>query len=165
MRRTAALVLLGCVMAVGGCDPYGYIPPAPPPPVPLRGPAALDWRALVGCYRMEGRYFAFDTVPAAPSPYHPRVQGGRRAGWLPHRQRVGDSFWWITPRNAVEFIEDDGLHGGIYEFVVRGDSLVGRVHTLTDILGVYPPVVRAAAVRAPCPADGAGRPPSGELRS
>lgn len=159
MRRFTSAILVGLVIASGGCETleYMYTPPAPPPPRPLRGAGPVDWRSLLGCWRVENGTFVFDSAPAHARP---GAVDARWAEWLPRRERRGPgvSYWWVTPRNSVEFVRDDGLHGRIYELVVRGDRLVGRIHTLTDIVGAYPPAVRTSAERVPCPTDFAAAP-------
>lgn len=145
MRRSGSVLLL--MIAMGGCKPNGPVSA----PAPLRADAAPDWRALVGCYRVESRSFVLDTVPV--------VTGwrGRESAWqarsLPVGQETGRRFWLVTPRNTLEVVFEDGLWATRLEMEVRGDSLVGRRHTYGDQPSVPPSVDPARGVREPCPAN------------
>jgi hypothetical protein len=149
VRTFVWLVLL--VAAGGAC----VRPPAPPPPPasgPMRGSEPLDWRAVVGCWRMGTTGLVLDSVPAATLFYAPR-EGVRHARLYPPPTRHGDVFWRTTPRNTVEFLVSDGLHGHFTEFVLREGRLEGRRSTISDIVieGVELPVETVVAEREPCP--------------
>lgn len=157
MRWNAALVWLGLALAGGGCSTLDriYIPPAPPAPRTMRGPEPVDWRALLGCWRMVDRWaFVLDSVPAQLRISRPRE--GARQVTVPGGGGSSDVYWRVTPRNTVELVTDAGLWGTFYEFTVREGRLVGRSVSWTDVVGVYHPYVRAAAERSPCPAVAAG---------
>jgi hypothetical protein len=150
-RRFASLGMLGMTIVTGGC----YLPvPAPPPPWPLRSPHPVDWPTLVGCWRMtsaaSGRELvAFDSMLAA----EPRPAAGgplRRARSIPPAYQSGRATWRVTERNTVEYVDHAGW-GSTWEFVVRGDSLAGRMYAHTHVMEYQPRRLRAAAVRVPCP--------------
>lgn len=145
MRRAGFPLLLA--IAMGGCSPNG----SAPGPAPLRADAAPDWRALVGCYRVESRSFVLDTVPVTTG-WRGR-ESARQARSLPAGQETGKRFWLVTPRNTLEVVFEDGLWATRLELVVRGDSLVGRRHIYGDVPSSPPSVRPAAGVREPCPAD------------
>jgi hypothetical protein len=151
MRRAVSVVLLA--MAIGGCYPGG----SSSGPVPLRAGAAPDWRALVGCWRVEHLAFVLDTVPVVTG-WRGR-ESARQARSLPVGQQAGRRFWLVTPRNTLEVVFEDGLWATRLEMVVRGDSLVGNRHIYGDVPSSPPTVRPAAGVREPCPADVAATAP------
>jgi hypothetical protein len=120
-------------------------------PRPLRGPVPLEWRALVGCYRLtqgpDTGSFALDSVAEGVWG-----EGARRARSFVPRQGDVREHWLVTDRNTVVYMVHEGW-GHSMEFVVRGDSLVGTHYTHTDVIG-WEPREPAAAVREPCPAGG-----------
>jgi hypothetical protein len=159
--RTFLWLVLTGMMTIAGSACY-LRPPPPPPPFPMFGRETLDWREVLGCWRMlrtewpEPWTFALDSVPAVrrlPSGIGP----GDRAARV-FRDVGGDIYWSVTPRSTVEFSIEDGLHGTVYEFVLREGRLVGRVDGWTDIVGVYSRPSRVVAERAPCPAADAAPP-------
>jgi hypothetical protein len=145
MRRAVSAVLLAMVM--GGCSPGG----SAPGPVPLRAEAAPDWRALVGCWRVEHLRFVLDTVPVTTG-WRGR-ESARQARSLPVEQATGRRFWLVSPRNTLEVVFEDGLWATRLEMAVRGDSLVGRRHVYGDVPSSPPTAHPAGGVREPCPAD------------
>ncbi|HST58704.1 MAG TPA: hypothetical protein VLK84_08455 [Longimicrobium sp.] len=145
MRRAVSVVLLSMMM--GGCTAGG----SAPGPAPLRTDAALDWRALVGCYRVEHLRFVLDTVPVTTG-WRGR-ESARQARSIPAGERTGKRFWLVTPRNALEVVFEDGLYATRLEMTVRGDSLVGNRHVYGDVPSSPPTVRPASGVREPCPAD------------
>lgn len=145
MCRAGSVLLL--VIAMGGCGPNGSVPG----PAPLRADAAPDWRALVGCWRVEHLRFVLDTVPVVTG-WRGR-ESARQARSLPVGQQTGRRFWLATPRNTLEVVFEDGLWATRLEMVVRGDSLVGNRHIYGDVPSSPPTVEPAAGVREPCPAD------------
>jgi hypothetical protein len=155
MRSFARLALLLVAVAGGGC---GWSPPPPPEPAPLHGSEPVDWRAVVGCWRLpDGWVFALDSVPAVLRFVRPRPDARQARSFLPEH-RVEDVFWQVTPRNTILFIVDDGLHGHSMEFVPRDGRLVGQGIVLTDIVIEGMPRQRpheVVAVREPCLADAA----------
>jgi hypothetical protein len=146
MRRSLSVILLAVTM--GGC-PRGSVSG----PTPLRAAAAPDWRTLVGCYSVDSRSFVLDTVPVVTN--WPGRESARQARSLPLREGTGKRFWLISPNNTLEVVFEDGLWATRLEFVVQGDSLVGRRHTYGDQPHVPPSVEPATGVREPCPADAA----------
>jgi hypothetical protein len=151
-RRFFWLVLVGMTIPVGACH-RPYAPPAPL--AAMQGSEPVDWRAVLGCWRMsETMVFALDSFSAVPRFVRPG-EGARQARLIPWQRGVGDVFWRTTERNTLEFVIDDGLHGSISEFVVRDGRLEGRRVTLTDIVipGVELPIVPVVAEREPCPDD------------
>lgn len=144
MRRLETAVLLGMALGAGGC---GRV--ASPGPVPGGGTGAVEWRSLVGCWRMGDWRFAFDSVPVTPRHWRGR-DDARQARTGPEVNPRFDEFWRVAPGDTVEFVMDNGLFGNRYLFVARGDSLVGLRHAISDAAGPPPPPQRAAAVRAPC---------------
>ncbi|HEX2081406.1 MAG TPA: hypothetical protein VHG08_27130, partial [Longimicrobium sp.] len=112
-------------------------------------PAPLEWRALVGCYRLtqgpETWSFALDSAAEPTSE-----EGARRARSFVPRPEAVEEYWLLTDRNTVVYVQHEGW-GMLMEFVVRGDSLTGIHHMRTDVIG-WEPHVPAAAVREPCPA-------------
>lgn len=121
-------------------------------PPPLRGPAPLDWRALVGCYQLtEGPAqwsFALDSTAASTS------MEGARAARSPGLTRpdYAREYWLVSEHNTLVYVLHEGLWGQVMEFVARGDSLAGTHYVFTDVVGREPPRVPSAAVREPCPA-------------
>lgn len=128
-------------------------------PRPLRGPVPLEWRTLVGCYRLtEGPAqwtFALDSTASSSS-----VEGTRAARSLwTARPEYAREYWLVTDRNTVVYVLHEGLWGQVMEFVARGDSLAGTHYVFTDVIGREPPRVPSAAVREPCPAGGSSSAP------
>lgn len=157
IRSLAGLWLLVMVAAAGGC-----ISPPVPPPAPAPQPAALpqdagpvDWRVLVGCWRMSADWvFALDSLPAINEWILDHGPDARRARTFPVRQRQ-DVFWSVTPRNTIQLIISNGLHGSRSEFVFRDGRLVGQQWTISDVVipGTPPRAPReVVAVRERCPA-------------
>ena len=147
--------LVGMTLTGSAC----YLPPAPPPPpFPMFGRETVDWREVLGCWRMlrtewpEPWVFALDSMPAVVTFGTPSGPGARQARVFRETVSGDNIYWLVTPRNTVEFSIDGGLHGTVYEFVLREGRLVGRVDGWTDIVGVYGKATRAIAERAPCPA-------------
>jgi hypothetical protein len=140
MRLLLTLTMMGFTCALAGCAGR---------PRPLRGPVPLEWRALVGCYRMtQGPTqwsFALDSAAASE-------EGARSARSFIRRQEDAREYWLITDRNTVVYVVREGW-GVSMEFVARGDSLVGTHYMHTDVIG-WEPRVPAAAVREPCPTGG-----------
>ena len=68
-------------------------------PRPLRGPTPLEWRALVGCYRLtQGPAkwsFALDSAAGSE-------EGARSARSFVPRQEDVREYWLVTDRNTVE---------------------------------------------------------------
>lgn len=144
MRRAVSVVLLAIVM--GGCAPGG----SASGPAPLGADAAPDWRALVGCYRVEHLRFVLDTVPVTTG-WRGR-ESARQARSLPVGERTGKRFWLVSPSNALEVIFEDGLFATRLELAVQGDSVSGRRHSYGDVPTSPPSVHPARGVREPCPA-------------
>lgn len=155
MHSSVCLALLLAAAAGGACAPRRY--EVPPEPAPLHESEPVDWRALVGCWRLSDRWvFALDSVPANLRFLAPR-RGARQARSFLPEHRVPDVFWQVTPRNTVLFVVDDGLHGHRMEFVPRDGRLVGQAIVLTDIVirGAPPQRPReVVAVRESCAEDG-----------
>jgi hypothetical protein len=89
-----------------------------------RGNAAPDvtpgaWRALVGCYLMDGQRVELDTVPELRDG---RL-GARLARFAP--RAINRSYWYVHQGSELWVIKDDGLSGTRYELRVKGDSLTG----------------------------------------
>ncbi|HYW11493.1 MAG TPA: hypothetical protein VE871_06030 [Longimicrobium sp.] len=139
------MVLLA--MAMAGCKPGG----SPSGPAPLRADAAPDWRAFVGCYRVEHLRFVLDTIPVTTG-WRGR-ESARQARSIPVGERTGKRFWLVAPSGALEVVFEDGLYATRLEMTVRGDSLAGNRHVYGDRPHVPPTVRRASGVREPCPAD------------
>jgi hypothetical protein len=118
----------------------------------LRGPEPLDWRAMVGCYRLtEGPAqwsFALDSTASSSSLDGPRAA---RSLWVA-RPDYAREYWFVTEHNTLVYVLHEGLWGQVMEFVARGDSLAGTHYVFTDVVGREPPRVPSAAVREPCPA-------------
>jgi hypothetical protein len=80
-----------------------------------------------------------------------RVPGARRAR-TSRQTRAQGSFWLPIP-GGFQLHTGDGLHGFIGDFVARGDSLVGRNFTISDMVLPGPlGYTRVTARRQPCPA-------------
>jgi hypothetical protein len=145
MRLIPVLLMTGLACAQTACAAG---------PRPLRGPVPLEWRALVGCYRLTQGSSSLYTF-ALDSTASTSEEGARTARSLRTRPEGGREVredWRITDRNTVVYMVHEGW-GQMMVFVVRGDSLVGRHYMLTDVIG-WEPHEPAAAVRVPCPADG-----------
>lgn len=156
MSRLAFVLRSVMVLAVGGC----YLQPVEPPP--LRGPRPLDWRALVGCYQMEGLQgrpsfpFFLDSVPAKLSSG--RSRDGALQAYAPGSGDP-DAHWQVARGNTLELsLEGTGLGGYHYSLIVRGERLEGRL-LIWSHTGRNPWYGRAAARRVPC-ADGRAAPAS-----
>jgi hypothetical protein len=69
-------------------------------PRPLRGPTPLEWRALVGCYRItQGpAKWSFALDSAAERTF---AEGGRSARSFVPRQEDAREYWLVTDRNTV----------------------------------------------------------------
>ena len=144
MRRSAAVLLLA--IAMEGCNPAG----SASGPAPQRAEAAPDWRALVGCYRVEHLRFVLDTVPVTTG-WRGR-ESARQARSLPVGEARGKRFWLVTPRDSLEVIFEDGLWATRLALAVRGDSVAGSRYVYGDVPGSPPSVHPTAGVREPCPA-------------
>ena len=151
VRRFASLGMLGMTIVTGGCFPET----PPPPPWPMRSPHPVDWRTLVGCWRMTSaasgpELVAFDST-LAPQP-RPAAGGPPRLArsFPPADDARLASTWRVTQGNAIEYVDHSGW-GSTWEFVVRGDSMAGRMYAHTHVMGYEPQRLRAAAVRVPCP--------------
>ncbi|MBB4638165.1 hypothetical protein [Longimicrobium terrae] len=127
-----AVLLLGAA-----CGPRWAPDPGP-------GPVALDWSSLVGCYRRDTMRFSLDSVP-----FVSRFQNGTRRA-VSSTRRASDVYWYLTGRNTVVLVMDDHLHRTTAEFVVRGDSLIGRAWTYTDVARGPALPYAFDAVRDPC---------------
>ena len=151
MKIRRIVWLAGMMAAAGAC----YPPYAPPPPLaPMQGSEPVDWRAVLGCWRMsETMVFALDSVPAVTNFI--RREGARQARLIPAPRGVGDMLWRTTDRNTIEFLTGDALHGAMYELVLREGRLEGREIPITDIVirGFDRPVVPVVAEREACPDD------------
>lgn len=143
MRLLLTLTMVGFTCALAGCAGR---------PRPLRGPVPLEWRALVGCYRLtQGPAkwsFALDSTAGPTS----EEEGARSARSFVQRREDAREYWLVTDRNTVVYVVRDGW-GETMEFVARGDSLVGMHYMHTDVIG-WEPRMPAAAVREPCPTEG-----------
>jgi len=136
MRLLLTLTMMGLTCAQAGCAGR---------PRPLRGPVPLEWRALVGCYRLTQAptlwSFALDSTAGSE-------EGSRSARSFVQRYNARED-WLITDRDTVVYRVHEGW-GVSMEFVARGDSLVGT-HYLHSDMG-WELRRPAAAVREPCPA-------------
>ena len=137
MRLLLTLTMMGFTCSLAACAGR---------PRPLRGPVPLEWRALVGCYRLTQAptlwSFALDSAAGSE-------EGSRSARSFVPRYNARE-FWFITDRNTVVYRVMEGW-GVSLEFVARGDSLVGTHYMHTDVIG-WEPQRPATAVREPCPA-------------
>ncbi len=163
MRRLASVFLLTTTLALGGC--YHLEPVQPPPPRALRSPQPIDWRALVGCYRMEALKsfqafpFALDSVQAT------RPSGQIREGAMRARAPYSgepEVFWRVSSENTLHLsLQGTGIGGQFYELIPRGERLEGRYWIWIHSGHLYWHS-GAAAQRVPCaeapPADSAARP-------
>ncbi|HEU4883148.1 MAG TPA: hypothetical protein VFT45_12900 [Longimicrobium sp.] len=160
MKLRRLFLLVGVTVASGAC--HRSPAPLPPlPPGPMRGSEPLDWRAVVGCWRMGTTRLALDSLPAA-TLFYAAEPGIRHARVYPPPTRHGDVFWRTTPRNTVEVLIGDGLHGSRTEFVLRDGRLQGRRSIISDVVipGVERPVEAVVAEREPCrDVAGASTPP------
>jgi hypothetical protein len=136
--------LLAFLLAICGCRAADSSSPAP-------DTATGEWRTLVGCYRMDDRLFSLDSVQgarlaAAPEP------GIRRARFAGDRES-GRAYWFVTSRGTLWLVHNEGW-GASYELAQRGDSLVGRIHLQSHVVGArFSPTPVGAARAADCPAD------------
>ena len=141
MRNRSLLALL---LAIGGCRAASSSPPRP-------DAATGEWRRLVGCYRMDGQLFSLDSVPGARLASAPEP-GIRRARFQSH-PAVGIGYWFVTSRGTLWVVHHEGW-GASYDFVQRGDSLVGRIHLQSHISGTrFSPSPASAARASECPAE------------
>jgi len=131
-------ILLTLMVLCGACSTTR----APGPPTPDAG--STRWRALVGCYRMGDGEFALDSVPDLK--LNSDRPGVRRVTFSPTPAIVG-GYWFVSTGGAVWVVRHDGLWGRSYEFAVRGDSLVGKAFTRTDVPTAEPTPEPAVAVR------------------
>jgi len=118
---------------------------------PLRAPGPLDWRAVVGCYRMtQGPVTGSFVLDSASTG----EEGVRSAHSLvPPQQQDAREDWRVTDGDTVVYFRHEGW-GQVMEFVVRGDSLIGTHYLVYDVVGYEPARTPAAAVREPCRAGG-----------
>lgn len=89
-----------------------------------RGNAGTDvrsdgWRALVGCYLVDGQRVELDTVP----DLRDGGRGVRVARFAP--RAIERAYWYVHQGSELWVIKDDGLSGTRYELRVKGDSLSG----------------------------------------
>ena len=145
------VVLLGVMGTMAGCAPAAG---------PARGPEPVAWRSLVGCWRQvaprdDGVRVAFDSALSTARSARGR-EGARQARSFREHLSGVEEYWRVTPADSVLYVVHEGLWGSYSEFAVRGDSLVGRMYTFSDVPGAEPDWRPAAAVRAACPAAGAG---------
>ncbi|HEX6036766.1 hypothetical protein [Longimicrobium sp.] len=150
--RTAALLVMFGMMA--GCASGGS------GARPVRGAAPVAWRSLVGCWRLvaprdDGVRVAFDSTLSTASSAQGR-EGARDARSFREHLSNPQEYWRVTPADSVLYVVHEGLWGSYSEFTARGDSLVGRMYTFSDVPGAEPNWRPAAAVRAACPAESAG---------
>lgn len=154
MRLLSLLLVMSTVLA--GCHRGPPPTPGPPTPAPQLAPMQggaqpLDWRELVGCYRMRSgdrRVFALDSARAVTRVARPGPEGraARVDGWR------YEAYWQVTPRNTVELVLHGGTWGLRYEFLMRdGGRLIGRQSSWSDMPRHEKPD-RAAADRVACPA-------------
>ena len=142
MRNLSLLVLL----AIGGCR-------AAAPASPRPDTATDQWRQLVGCYQIDGHPFSLDSVPGTrfPSPPEPGIRRARFE-FVPF-PRSGHGYWFVTPQGRVWVVSREGW-GVTYELVQRGDSLVGKTHLHSHVVGAQFSPTPVGAVRATgCPAE------------
>lgn len=128
------------VLASGGCA-AARVPAAEPDPRP---DPASPWRAVVGCYRLDGGQVLLDSLQ--DMKLNADRSAVRRALFAPEPAIVG-GYWFVTAEGAVWVFRHDGLWGRSYEFAVRGDSLVGREWMRTDVPGQRSEPKAAVAVR------------------
>lgn len=146
MRIVAVVAVMG---AMAGCASGGSGARAE------GGSAPVAWRSLVGCWRLvaprdEGVRVAFDSTRSTASSAQGR-EGARDArSFRDHLANVQE-YWRVTPADSVLYVVHEGLWGSLSEYAVRGDSLVGRMYTFSDVPGAEPNWRPAAAVRAVCP--------------
>jgi hypothetical protein len=142
MRRRLRICAAGMILLSASCRPEWAPDPGP-------GPAALDWRSLVGCYRDDTWRFSLDSVPFVTRFDNGTNRAGARRG-VSSTRRASDVYWYLTGRNTVVLVMDDHLHKTTAEFVVRGDSLIGRAWSNTDVSRGPALPYAFEAVRDPC---------------
>jgi hypothetical protein len=100
---------------------------------------------------MENRLFSLDSVPGTRSGSDPEP-GIRRARFAPDSD-VAPAYWFVTSRDTLWVVHHEGW-GASYELVQRGDSLVGRIHLHSHVVGAQFSPTPISAVRATgCPAE------------
>jgi hypothetical protein len=77
------------------------------------------WRALAGCYVVDGHRVALDTV----LDLRDGGRGVRLARFAP--RAIDRAYWYVHQGSELWVIKDDGLSGTSYELRVKGDSLTG----------------------------------------
>ena len=130
---------LVCV-AVGACGLFT------PWPSWVKTPEGVDWSPFYGCYqaaylraepgrRPHGWYFALDPVKPDSSSW----AGGGPFGGLRARSADEssdeDSWWRPLAADRIQFYTGNPFGSRVIEFTSRGDSLVGRAFTATDVGG------------------------------
>lgn len=141
-RRLLPLLLIATAACSGLQGPAATEPPGPP----------VEWRSLVGCYRADDWRFALDSVPELA--VHSIEEGSRLArSTNPWWERGYDTYWRMTAPDSVKLVWDAGLHGGHHQFAVRGDTLVGMIHSFSDLPPYRNRPRRVRAVREPCADD------------
>jgi hypothetical protein len=97
--------------------------------------------------------FVLDTLPPGPATANSAGSDGKLAA-RSSDEASGEASWWRPlATDRFQLYTGDGLHGGLTELVVRGDSLVGHMFTSSDALDAHPSVPRVSARRVPCGAD------------
>lgn len=148
MRIAALLVGMGMMAGcASGARPSGE-------------PAPVAWRSLVGCWQLvaprdDGVRVAFDSTLSTARSAEGRA-GARDARSFRRHLSNPQEYWRVTQADSVLYVVHEGLWGSYSEFAARGDSLVGRMYTFSDVPGAEPDWKPAAAVRAACPAETAG---------
>ena len=141
MRNRSLVALL---IAISGCRAGVSSSPRP-------DTATDHWRKLVGCYRMENRLFSLDSAQgrrlgSAPEP------GIRRARFAQDPDDA-NAYWFVTSGGTL-WVVNNGGWGVSYELVQRGDSLVGRSHLQSHVVGSrFSPTPVSAARATGCPGE------------
>jgi hypothetical protein len=135
MRNLGFLALL---LAIGGCRAAASSSPGP-------DTATDQWRQLVGCYRIDTSHFSLDSVPGTRGASAP--EPGIRLARFPQDPATVPGYWFVTSRETVWVVSHQGW-GISYEFVQRGDSLVGWAHLHSHVVGERFSPTRVSAVRA-----------------
>jgi hypothetical protein len=138
--------LIGILLMTG---PAGALASCAAGPRPRRGPVPLEWRALVGCYRVTKGSEEWTIVLDSTASTSEEGTWVARSLRAPRQQDVRE-YWRVTDLNTVLYALHEGW-GQMMEFVVRGDSLVGMHYLFYDMDG-WQPSGRVVAVRDPCPA-------------
>ena len=162
-RRIAVLI----VFAVAGCRGVVGLKPSPSERAAAKiyaskppGSGLLDWRPLLGCYAVEDWHFALDSLSGPRGVYVPT--GGqlvRKARSTLPPDPLAATAWFATGPQSFMFFRSNPLYGFMIEFVARGDSLGGRVISLSDIVGKPEPPTMRLAVREDCTTSGLSRVP------